>query len=1387
MATATSHNMNYSTNSNSTNSNNNNNNNRPTYNDSFDQPAEPFECDVSAILPIGNISNTSILSGTEDLREYSIDNDSFAPSTTSFQQDSIRHYRRSLQPQQSQQAHQYHPSSSSTSSSSYQRQQQDPYLNKHESEHQDALGSRYLEAENAWDPAQEEEEGGGGGGGGGDGGDYDDYMDRQEAAEQEEYLYQQELARQQQQLQQRQQLQLQQQSRNLRGGNNSYMSNHYDDEPVGGLARLSTIAELSELPSLNITNNRHHQSSSHRLDPIPSGQVVISRDLVLEDLYVEGQDEENERDDEIRRQLMANLKPTDILGPIHETHDFQISSLTGNGKQWERLEQHHSQHSQHSQHSLRSHHSLHSQHSHQSSQQHYDNQDQYDSNGSLIREEGESELSSTALALKREYEELFGSKGAIDSERSGSDVTGLVGYQDSGDLYPQDDEDDDFFGEDDDDVDEQEEEFYAMLDLNGGGNGNMILGNNIPRKPRVLAPPPGSRLPVPGSAIKQQNVPLSLQSNIVSRLPASRTTPQPTSVPATPPLPQHQPQLTQPASTSSKSMAPPATGLRMPQVTAKKSVPFSTSLPSSASLQVPAPKPVKPTGSILDGLYQEPEYDSQPEESPGAILAAKIAKELKEEEERKKRLEALASKPSMLKPPTRLPARTAPDNANENAPVTSLDAPTSSSSLSRATPPTGRPSIAPPKVTVQKSITQPALSATPTAAATANGSTRPSTLSSSKLQHKPPLFSAAAPSATSSASSSPRSISAVLTSRDSMPARTATPTRSSTLAASKTRPTSMYTGASERSPSRTASPVSAARPNGFRSSMYEQSNRDSLDEPLRQSSNKSSIRSKAVPSMEETHGEKEKPEDLMRRSSRERKKELQRELEEIEAEEAFEEEKKRAAAEDIEDRRSITPRKLSVRTTEPVTRETRRSDELPTRRRSDERERERERYSSVPSSPLSPRSPRSGYSSKRSSLYGAHGDRIVPTLEESCKQLAKIRQDIVDLREEIHQDQPGSNLGSSLSASAARLAASTTKWPSAKERGESSRSRRNSLESKYTRVTSSKVELGRDDSFDSNVASSPEGRMSPSPAQNKRFFNNFLGKLSRNVMHGSSSSAAKLDAGLSPSQHKAVMPSKTTTTTTTTTTTYKKGQAPHSMSHPLKPSRTTSETEPGQHHRASHLAGSSGTGLYRQQSQPLSPTQKYTSYEDRHHSGSSGQSEEFSDELAYDQRYPYPTQAQPGRHGYQQQQSQQQQHGQHHRRHDQQHQQQYQQFASNQYAHYFRQADDGSLILSEKPDLAGDNEHEGQCPAQIRPKELVFSSSVAGEVQSSVTLYNRSRRKMHFEILRPAGITVTPSYGVIQPGRDQRLTVHLAEMRGPGRVVVELDGEWLLPFSVSFE
>ncbi|KAG0327975.1 hypothetical protein BGZ99_006474 [Dissophora globulifera] len=1283
---------------------------RPTYDDSFDQPAEPFECDVSAILPVDNISNTSLLSGTEDLREYSLDNDSFAPSSTSFQEPIVSHqYSNSLHNHQ-----QVRPL------------QHDSYTNRHDDDHQSALGSRYLEVDPAWYPAQDRDV---------------DFLNEQD----EQLMYQEELAhqqqqqqhqrlqlqqqqqqarqrQQQQQLQQLQQLQIQQQQQqqqqSLRNsssaGNNSYMSNPYnDDEQLGAHARLSTIAEVSELPSMNITNNRH---LSHRNTPPQTGQVVISRDLVLEDLFVEGQ--EGDKNDEIRRQLMANLKPTDILGPIHETHDFRISSLTGAGSEWDRQESHH---------------------------------EQEDDQGSLIREEGESDLSSTALALKREYEALFGPKGAVDSERSGSDVTGLVGYEDSADLYQEEDDeddDDDFFGGDDDEEeDEQEEEYYAMFDLNGG-NGNMILGNNIPRKPRVLAPPPGSRLPVPGAGIKQK-LPLALQSNIATRLPAPRTNPPPPA-PATPPPPAPPSQQSQ----ATPRATPQTTGLRMPQPVAWRKSPTPSAPLAMAS------NDAKPSIGILEGLWREPEYDSQPEESPGAILAAKIAKELMREKQEGQLGAHTVTRPSMLRPPSKLPTKNSEsdmESLTQSLKIESVpETPADSAPATTGTPrpgPLATPAwsgLQPPKTSTQQTVAR-SMTSVSTAAAPSIA-TRSSTLPMSKLSHKPSLQSVSH-SASNSAGSSPHIASATVAGREAV--RSSTPTRASGILAAKTRPTSVHTTAPERSPvtSRVSSPINAIRHNGLRSSVYESATRDlPSEEPLRQSSIKTTARSKSL-AKEDTLSTKDRPDDLIRRSSHERKKQLQWELEKIEAEEAALEKRAAEEAEFLQDRRSVTPRRLTVRTTEPRDqRESRKSSEHQQgQRRSSERERERERDrewererdSSAPATPLSPRSPRSsGANSKRSSLYGAQGDRMFPTLEESCKQLAKIRQDIEDLREEIHQDQPGSTLSSTL-LSTARM--STSKRSTGRERGETSR--RNSLESRYTRE--SRPQNGKNDSFDdSNVTSSPEDRMSPPPR--RRFFGEILGKLSRNVLPSSTA-----DVGLGFSQHK-MLPAQ------------RKGSVPHSTSHPLKPSRAALEPEPT--HRSLSEAGGRAS-IHRHSTQPLSPvSQKYTSYEDHHHSGSSGQSGEFSDELTYDQKHPYPTQSH--HHGRQQRPR-------HHDHQEQQH------LASNQSTHHFRQAHDGSLILSERP-LSADGS-DSSCPAQIRPKELRFSASIAGEVQSFVTLSNRSRRKMHFEILRPAGITVTPSFGVIQPGRDQRLTIHLAETRGPGRVVVELDGEWLVPFGVSFD
>lgn len=356
-----------------TNTNNNNIPRKPIYNDSFDQPAEPFECDVSAIYPA---SNTSLLTETE------LDNDDEDDEDDELEEDisSPQLQQRQLQTQRQQGLY--------------------PRKDRERQQQQGALSARYLEVEADWHRQPQYD-------------DDVDYVGQQE----EQYYYQ------------------QKQPQTLHGGQGNPFVSHppLDDEPVGGLARLSTIAEVSELNSLNITNNRH---LSHRNTPPQSGQQIITRDLVLEDLFVEGQDDN--KDEEIRQRLLANLKPTDILGPLHETHDFKISSLTGTDPDGNPVGPQHHQH------------------------------DRYESERSLIRGEGESDLSENALALKREYEAIF-PNGAVDSERSGSDISEEY-YQDEDEG-----EDDDFF-DDDDEADEEEEEFYAMLDMNGGNNGNMILG-----------------------------------------------------------------------------------------------------------------------------------------------------------------------------------------------------------------------------------------------------------------------------------------------------------------------------------------------------------------------------------------------------------------------------------------------------------------------------------------------------------------------------------------------------------------------------------------------------------------------------------------------------------------------------------------------------------------------------------------------------------------------------------------------------------------------------------------------------------------------------------------------------------------------------------------------
>ncbi|KAG0253434.1 hypothetical protein BG011_006382 [Mortierella polycephala] len=1025
---------------------------RPRYNDSFDQPAEPFECDVSAILPIKE-NNYSVFSDMEDSFD---DTDFHSESDQESSHESLKAKKAlsasSLMSQQRQPSYarlqqqkkkheDIHRQNQGQSQGQGPQAENGPdaYLDDPQSENQDALHARYLEVESAWLPLQEDEA---------------DYANDQE----EQFMEPQDQSP---------------QYKEPRNDNNSYLSpNYHDDEPPGGQARLSTIAELSELPSINFTNGRQQVHRPH--EPFPAGPVVISRDLELEDLL----DHEDIKNEKIRQDLMANLKETDILGPVHDTHNFHLSSLTGAGRPSEPRQEIEEEVEEESR---------------------QEDQGEWDLN--------ESELQDSRLM--REYAVLF-PNGAVDSEQSGSNAGGLAGYNDSDQFQEEEeeeeedevDEDDEFFDGSDEETDD---EYYAQFDLNGG-NGNMILGNNIPRKPRALAPPPGSKLPVPGSAIREKESPVP-QPTPVTRVP-SRISPPATNPTPSQIVPKSAPQSAAPIT----PRAPPTTGLRRPQVFAKSPSTSSNTLPAAIS------EPTLAMGSILDGLDDEPEYDIPYEESSKAKYAREVAEKIKEDE---KRMQLAAETPATATtslPQSKLP-RTLPapsvGKGMKNAPGISTNI--------------ARSSIPPPKVTITRQITEPK---------------SPHDRRSSEQERGSNALDLPG-YATSSRINSPRQSNMQVERRQS--------------------------GERDREPSVPASPISPSSPrtarntgtNSKRSSLYE----NPMD------------------------------------------------------------------------------RYIPTRDTEPSVH----------RRRSSDTERD----SSVPTSPRSPLSPRSPRTtetgSNRSSMYGANGDRFVPTLKESYKELVKIRQEIVDWREEIHRD----GMSMSKHASSSTRAATST--------------RRNSR--------------------------SPEKKpvITTSEPQPRQVSGVVVERLSRNTAPHSPSSSTMVPS--SPS----------------TSTARKNGQAPHSQSHPLKPSRTstiesatTSSTT-----RTSYSNGNSGSVTNRQQGtqrssrpgSPLSKENRYWGYDDQNQSGSSGQS-----------------------------------------------------------------AEDGD-----------------GCPAYLWPIELRFNSNTSGAVRSTTTIVNRSQKRMQFEILRPKGISVTPAFGHIPAGREQRLVVDIAEDRGPGRVVVELDGEWLMPLAIRFQ
>ncbi|KAG0033353.1 hypothetical protein BGZ82_006127 [Podila clonocystis] len=939
---------------------------RPHFNNSFDQPTEPFECDVSAILPYDDDDEEDEDEDEEDEDEEEEEEDIAY---------SHPHEERETQPfpghlkdrgynQESKHVKYQHTST------------------KEGSSHDDMLQTRYLQVEPEWV--------------------YED----------------------------------------------NYSNPPYiDDDQMGGHTRLSTIAEMSEMPSINITNSHDKPRPDSKTKNFKSRPEVISRDLVLEDLFVDGDREE----EAYRQELLANLKPNDILGPIHETRGFHISSLTGQRNP--RAEQETDEPVQELEDSGQGQEKEEQEQSRESTQRCYQDS---------IEEALENDMDESALALKREFERMFGPKGAVDSERSGSDV-GLEAYDNSEDLYgvheedeEGEDDDDVFFGNDDDEVDEQEEEYYAMLDLNGG-NTNMILGNNVPRKPKVLAPPPGSRLPIPRFA-----------------------------------------QTAKPSATVDNKPTPPS-GLRPPQVIAK---PIS-----------PPPEPREPTppvtksGSILDGLWNDlAEHDSIPEQSPGAIFAAQVAAELlKEEREKKPEI-----RPRGLRPPqVRSKLREDIDTVTQSLKVESIPTPVevaiqstiprpnTMSSIPSRVPGLPRPAIPPPKVR----SAQPISPQTSANGGNASGTKTPTptTPSLSRL----PIKLASRPSSQSpirslgSPRSSPQSSSPTPTQSPRAPSRAQLQERPST---QKQKPSTPPSGSDFRKSTSVYQERSPASGENMASLL-----RASSSGPFDHARSSQIIREGARPKEERDLNRIYSPEPVARAHHQgedrnlarlQRKLQLQKELQEIEEEEK---------AAEMQRRRKSTDRpKLSVRTESRAGR----GHEYPLdhrhRRLSNER-----LDSGSPLSPLSPRSPLSskvlsprssaylGDGYKRSSIYDVKdGHRLsreghlVPTLEESCKQLAKIRQEIVELRKEVLQVS-GSLATQQGSSSSSKQVTRQGYFPD----------RRDSVDSKYY-VHGTRSQFGHIDSLHSgSEPSSPEIMSTIVATPRRKMIGDILGKFRRSVMN----------------------------------------------------------------------------------------------------------------------------------------------------------------------------------------------------------------------------------------------------------------------------------------------
>ncbi|KAG0252862.1 hypothetical protein DFQ27_007804, partial [Actinomortierella ambigua] len=440
-----------------------------------------------------------------------------------------------------------------------------------------------------------------------------------------------------------------------RGQSTGGQGRYVEEEMHGSHARLATIAEVSELPSMtSITHHlphptpsqlepiRYHQSSAGRPGGGARGGVALgNRDLHLEDLM----DEQDIAKEQRRQELLANLKPTDILGPIYETEDFKISSLTRPGPSWENNEDHIVP-------------------DYNRDHGYEDDHEQPEGSYGDYSVDEETDLDEEAAALKREYEELFGKGEAPPlAEIANSDIflseeEELEEEEEDEEEEEEDLEDDGDFG--DEFTDSEEERYLEMLHFDNNNNNNRILENNIPRMPKPLEAPRGSMLPVPssfGNRLKTSPPAPVSTARFPSRPPS--TTP-PSTLSSAAALNNPMPSSFQPPDTmvtpstpsqpigSSTASAIPAPRFSGAQSLLRRNQEIVAARQAAQQQQQQQPQqqqqqhrqlqPMfqneKPMGNILDGLWDEPsEQDAPDEMSPGAMNVVRIRAELEREEE----------------------------------------------------------------------------------------------------------------------------------------------------------------------------------------------------------------------------------------------------------------------------------------------------------------------------------------------------------------------------------------------------------------------------------------------------------------------------------------------------------------------------------------------------------------------------------------------------------------------------------------------------------------------------------------------------------------------------------------------------------------------------------